>query len=402
MSNLEKWRLYVRDLESPDLYIDWGFYFLISTCLQRRVWTSQGINAIYPNLFMLLVGPPACGKSRVVSMISDLIEDSALKTMSKDKKQTAPLFPYTADSITAEALSEYLAKECTKHFKTEDDKEYIHASCTMLVEELGVFLKKRTEDTVNMLNQLYDARNYRYYTKQKGKDNIQNVCVSLVAGTTPSFIRECFKDNLISQGFTSRFVVVYQDQPRFLRQFTGFTDDQLQARAELVKHMKALSTRCGPIPMSEECAAYHKRRYESGSYIHNRINTSPKLDMYYARKNIHLQKLAMCVQMGKSAKSTEIEMESFKQAEKFIAETEIFMHLSYDLTGRNAIHEFTRKLGEYVNNAPEGVSHKRVWLDWHSDLKKDELEAALEFLLQTDQIKATKQKGKLVYLPKGN
>jgi hypothetical protein len=76
------------------------------------------------------------------------------------------------------------------------------------------------------------------------------------------------------------------------------------------------------------------------------------------------------------------------------------MHLSYDLTGRNAIHEFTRKLGEYISNSPDGISHKRVWLDWHSDLKKDELEAAIEFLMQTDQITAAKKGGKLVYLPK--
>ncbi len=398
----DNWRLYLEDLESPDLYIDWGFYFLISSCLQRRVWTSQGINAIYPNLFMLLVGPPACGKSRLISMVSDILQDKELLIMSKDKKHTAPIFPYAADSITAEALSQYLAQECTKIFQREDGSDYIHASCTMLVEELGVFLKKRTEDTVNMLNQLYDARNYRYYTKAKGKDNVQNVCLSLVAGTTPSFIRECFNENLISQGFTSRFVVVYQEQPRFLRQFTGFEDKHMKARAELVQHVKKLSKRCGPIPMSEECAAYHKERYESGSYINNRINSSPKLDMYYARKNIHLQKLALAIQMGKLAESKEIDVDSFKQAEKFIAETEIFMHLSYDLTGRNVIHEFTRKLSDYINSKPEGVSHKRVWLDWHSDLKKDELEAALEFLLQTDQIVAAKQKGKLVYLPKGS
>lgn len=398
----DNWRLYLEDLESPDLYIDWGFYFLISSCLQRRVWTSQGINAIYPNLFMLLVGPPACGKSRLISMVSDILQDKELLIMSKDKKHTAPIFPYAADSITAEALSQYLAQECTKIFQREDGSDYIHASCTMLVEELGVFLKKRTEDTVNMLNQLYDARNYRYYTKAKGKDNVQNVCLSLVAGTTPSFIRECFNENLISQGFTSRFVVVYQEQPRFLRQFTGFEDKHMKARAELVQHVKKLSKRCGPIPMSEECAAYHKERYESGSYINNRINSSPKLDMYYARKNIHLQKLALAIQMGKLAESKEITVDSFKQAEKFLAETEIFMHLSYDLTGRNVIHEFTRKLSDYINSKPEGVSHKRVWLDWHSDLKKDELEAALEFLLQTDQIVAAKQKGKLVYLPKGS
>ena len=400
MTNLEKWRLYLEDLESPNLYIDWGFDVLISSCLQRRVWTSQGINAIYQNLFMLLVGPPACGKSRLISMISDIIRDSDLLIMSKNKKETEPLFPHTADSITAEALSRYLAVKCTKVFNRDDGSEYIHASCTMLVEELGVFLKKRTEDTVNMLNQLYDARNYQYYTKKQGEDNVQNVCLSLVAGTTPNFIRECFNENLISQGFTSRFVVVYQDQPRFLRQFTGFEDKHIKARADLVKHVKKLAKRYGPIPMSKECSAYHKERYESGSYINNRINTSPKLEMYYARKNIHLQKLALAVQMGISAESKEVELESLKAAEKFIAETEIFMHLSYDLTGRNVIHEFTRKIAEYVNGTDDGVSHKRLWLDWHSDLKKDELEAALEFLMQTDQIVAAKKGGKLVYLPK--
>ena len=400
MTVRDSWRLYLEDLESPDLFIDWGFYFLISSCLQRRVWTSQGINAIYPNLFMLLVGPPACGKSRLISMVSDIIQDAELQIMSKDKKDTAPLFEYTADSITAECLSQYLARDCTKVFTLDDGKEYIHASCMMLIEELGVFLKKRTEDTVNMLNQLYDARNYRYYTKKQGKDNVQNVCVSLIAGTTPSFIRECFNENLISQGFTSRFVVIYQEQPRFFRQFTGFEDKHVKARAAVVQHVKKLSKLCGPVPMSAECSAYHKERYEKGMYINSRINSSPKLDLYYARKNIHLQKLALAVQMGDSAESKEVTLESFKRAEKFIAETEVFMHLSYDLTGRNVIHEFTKKLGEYVNSKPKGVSHKKLWLDWHSDLKKDELEAALEFLMQTDQIMVSRQGGKLVYLPK--
>ena len=122
MTIRDNWRLYLEDLESPDLYVDWGFYFLISSCLQRRVWTSQGINSIYPNLFMLLVGPPACGKSRLISMVSDIVQDAELQIISKDKKGTAPLFEYTADSITAECLSEYLAKDCTKAFTLPDGK----------------------------------------------------------------------------------------------------------------------------------------------------------------------------------------------------------------------------------------------------------------------------------------
>ena len=41
-------------MESPDLFIDWGFYSLISAALQRRVWLYPDSMAIYPNVFTLL------------------------------------------------------------------------------------------------------------------------------------------------------------------------------------------------------------------------------------------------------------------------------------------------------------------------------------------------------------
>ena len=74
MNNLGKWRFYLKDIESPDLFIDWGFYSLISAALQRRVWLYPDAMAIYPNIFTLLVGPPAAGKSRVISQIADIIK----------------------------------------------------------------------------------------------------------------------------------------------------------------------------------------------------------------------------------------------------------------------------------------------------------------------------------------
>ena len=78
MTNIEKWRYFLKDLESPDLFIDWGFYSMISTALQRRVWLFPDTFTLYPNLFVLLVGPPAAGKSRVISQVSEHIKNPVL------------------------------------------------------------------------------------------------------------------------------------------------------------------------------------------------------------------------------------------------------------------------------------------------------------------------------------
>ena len=78
MTNIEKWRHFLKDLESPDIFIDWGFYSMLATALQRRVWLYPDTFTLYPNLFTMLVGPPAAGKSRVISQVSEFIKNQSL------------------------------------------------------------------------------------------------------------------------------------------------------------------------------------------------------------------------------------------------------------------------------------------------------------------------------------
>ena len=104
MTNPDKWRFYLKDMESPDLFIDWGFYSLISAALQRRVWLYPASMAIYPNIFTLLVGPPAAGKSRVLSQVTDIIKSEKLMEPDKKKNTMVPMFPHGADTTTQESL----------------------------------------------------------------------------------------------------------------------------------------------------------------------------------------------------------------------------------------------------------------------------------------------------------
>ena len=78
------------------------------------------------------------------------------------------------------------------------------------------------------------SHSYHYKSKHQGSDDITNICVTMLGGTTPSFIREAFSDKIISQGFTSRVIVVFGHAPRFFRQFPGLTDQQRQCRKDIV------------------------------------------------------------------------------------------------------------------------------------------------------------------------
>ena len=49
----------VEDTEAPRAFWMWGALYTIGATLRRQVWLPFGIQNIYPNLYVLLVAPPA-------------------------------------------------------------------------------------------------------------------------------------------------------------------------------------------------------------------------------------------------------------------------------------------------------------------------------------------------------
>jgi energy-coupling factor transporter ATP-binding protein EcfA2 len=392
MTNLEKWRHYLKDLESPDLFIDWSFYSLISAALQRRVWLYPDSMAIYPNIFTLLVGPPAAGKSRVISQVADVIKNEKLMEPNLEKNNMVPMFPCGADTTTQESLLRFMRDDCIRTFKIPDKrlggtatKKRSHHSICFMVEELGVLFRKNSEDMVNMLNQFYDSRSYHYKSKHQGSDDITNICVTMLGGTTPSFIREAFSDKIISQGFTSRVIVVFGHAPRFFRQFPGLTDQQRQCRKDIIDTLYNLHDICGEVSLSKEAQEWHKELYESGELYSKRVNKDPRLDNYYGRKNVHLLKTAMLIHFA-DHKSMEISLNDMQRAFKLLTITEHKMHEAFNTVGRNPIGEITKHILRYIIDADSGVRYKKLWLKFVSEITKQELDQVLEFLVTTEQV----------------
>ena len=109
MTNAEKWKFWNRDSFSPDIFIEWSWWMLVSSVLQRRVWYGNDTYPLYPNLYTLFVAPPGIGKGLQLDQIKDFMEFHKLNNVSEEEVLLAKhlgkiksnlLFPVASDSTT--------------------------------------------------------------------------------------------------------------------------------------------------------------------------------------------------------------------------------------------------------------------------------------------------------------
>ena len=444
MTNYEKWLAYTDGLSSPDNFIQWGWIYTISSCLQRRVWIGNTNdkghpsedNCLFPNMPVILVGEPGVGKGLVIKSVTSLVKHWQRKDKTKDdfpaelaamtelsqqaqivqesgnEKAAATeyqghagkkggeiikplLFPVAADATTFEALVEAVSESITTinyvKYKPDGTKTlgfYDHCSLCFLLPELSSLLRKRTNDTVNYLLGLYDCPlDFEYRTKNSGRDRVRRGCINLLAGTTPGFIQSTFDDSLLDEGFTSRTFFIYASKNRKNQAFIPvLTQQQLEHKAELLKHIKKLSGLYGQVKMGEGVVEFIEEwwnRVESNKKL--RPNQSPKLIPYYARKNIHLLKVAMSIHFGESLDMI-LPLEAVKKALAILDKEELDMHKAI------VIHqnETTKLMAKVLEALKSGKKdYVQLLCDCHGSYKtRKEMDDTLDLLITMEQIKS--------------
>lgn len=427
--NLERWRYYMQDIISPNSYIDMGFYFMISSALQRRVYLGHDERPLFPNLYILLIGRPGIGKGLVIKPITNLlkfhkhkdrdkeygtlggvsgngaaaikdVEDiiDSLKTTGtqylRDKhKEESLIFPVSADSITYECLVQEHATSVRYH-KVPIEHPFVkkgyyrHCSLIFLLEEISTLFRKHTEDVTRYLLKAYDCEDYEHKTKHFGIDSVRRGCLSLLGGTTPDFILEAFNDKLLNEGFASRAISVFESSPRFYRfDMAHFNDEQLGCKTFILKHLFNLYKLFGKVEYSPE--AYEFLRYYVEEVLPNcKVNRSPKLDHYYARKNIHLQKLAMAIHFADSTEMV-LPLWACEKALSVLNSLEVKMDQALHVSGKNPVGTAAVKI-ERVLECKGPLTFTEIWGLFIHDLDQNQMLEAITYLIQAGKIVSNK------------
>ena len=446
MTNYEKWMKYMDGFSSPDCFIQFGFYYMINACLQRRVWCGPEHAPCYPNMYVILTGEPAVGKGLVIKQVAsvikhhkmddpkefgtknlpntpvnlDIMEKLQTEAISKedyenaikheagnnpeDKKHKDKLYekplkvPVAADATTYEALTRSMSRAYRrKPYSKYDDKlqknipaSYGHSSLCFCLEEISSLFRKKTEDLVNFLLVAYDCGYYTYDTKTQGTDKIRKCCLNFFGGTTPNFMHRSFNDALINEGFSSRCFFIFAASNR-IRPFwiSELTEEQKQCYQDILEHTAKLTNLFGHVDFTPEANTFLEEWW-NGFQTGNRPNTNVKLNPYYGRKKVHVLKMAMAIHFGESTEMT-IGIDCVKKALEVLAEQEKKMHYCLGLDRANPLANATDKVFKYIENLQgKTIGFKPLYAEFWTTLPgpdfQDNLKTILEHLKETGQI----------------
>lgn len=404
MTNFERWQIYTKNFTSPDSWITFGFYFMIGAALQRRVWFyGEGEDGmeLFCNPYIVFVGPPASGKGLVLGTVANFLRhhkyEKAGVITTNVGKEYPPLFPLGGDSITFEELLRDIGAS-TRRIATGGPKDpiYVHTSYAFCLEELSSLFKRKTEDVVKFLQNAYDCKQYEYRTKHQGKDLLRKLCVSFLAGTQVSFLKEASEAKIFGQGFASRTLFLFEKDERFHRfHISQFDDEQKTAKAELLDWLKKLSCLYGEIKYDAETYGFLEAWLTEKLIPARARAAGTKLEDYFGRKKVMMLKLAAAIHFADNLSLT-IPIQTFMQAIEMLDSVEEQMIEGFGVAGKNDLHYRSREIMLFIKKNRR-VTMRDLIREFIADSSIREIEECLIELEVGFGLKKDEDSGKTVY-----
>lgn len=329
---------YSENSEPPKSYHTWVAVSLIAGALQRRVHFRWGHEKIYPNMYIVLVGPSGrCRKGTAIGIGKDLLKEINIAT--------------TSESITREALIRAMKNAMSNYTDAETQQFKFHCSLTAISPELSVFLGQNDLKFLSDLTDWYDsADTWTYETKGAGTDQIQGLCFNLLGATAPDWFSSILPQEALGGGFTSRIIFVVEDRKGKTVPKTELSQEHLEMRNQLrtdLEHITTMSGRFEFDPAAE--AAYiawyteQERLMDSGHYVID----DARFSGYCDRRATHVRKLCMIVSASRS-NDLVITKADFDRARMMLEAVEINMPRAFSGLGRATYSDVTERVLTYI------------------------------------------------------
>lgn len=305
---------YTEGRGSPDLFRKWAGLFTVAAALERKVWIKTSKGVLYPNLYVITVGPPGAGKTLSTALAHDLIQ--TLNTGDERGHHIAP------SSVTKASLIDAMEAAKRKVIRLQDKEQMVEFnSLTVTADELGVFLPAYENDFMNTMTNIYDCRIYSE-TRRSSKINIKMDAPQLnfMAATTPSYLNNFLPEGAWDQGFLSRTMLVYSgaDGPSDLFRINGHDENLYR---DMKADLKEIGELYGKMEWTAEASEAINAWHMAGGPPEP---DHPKLLHYNTRRTAHLLKLCTVVSAAQS-NDLLITLEHYAEALDLLIEAETRM-----------------------------------------------------------------------------
>lgn len=342
---------------TPEIFRLWAGISAIAGALERRVWVDTAQSIVYPNLYILLVGPPASGKTQAIDPVADL-------WLSAKRFHTAP------NSITSASLIDALAEADRKIIVPPPDMLIEYHALQVPASELGVLVNKHDMEFLSNLNYIYDnPKTYRQKRRhQNGGKELQIVhpMLNILAGTQPGFLASLLPDEAWHMGTMSRMIMIYAHQSPH-RELFGALPPKGPIYDSLLKAMNVMADLRGQFQWEPQVAMEFEHWFKAKLPP---IPTHSKLTYYSGRRVLHMLKLCMVAAISRSRLELVIRLADFERARDWMLSAEKFMpDIFRDMYGKSD-HQLIEDL------------HLFLWGLWIKGGKKSLHESVLYSYLQ--------------------
>lgn len=374
---------YVEHTAAPRIMHIWAALTTASACLGRHAYFDFGTGPIYPNLYTLLVGPPATKKSTAISLATKLTDKTQVKYAPNDtagKRQGLIVALENVEPPTEKGklFKELSGDDILSTLNSIDVTFSSPSKYAMFIKasEWGSFIGQNNIDLARFLIKLYDGEDYDYFLK-KEKYIIRNPLFAMLGGTTPTDISVLLPPEVVGQGFMSRIILVHASKGR--RAFRPKLDEKAANSIRGTFHHLWYNSHG---VMTESPAAF--QAFEKLYDYNVRINDT-RFVYYAERRQTHLTKLAMI--LAACRHSMIIEDYDVNEAHYILAETEVTMSdalgeygLLPEAKARQRLLEHLR----YINLAIPEVELQRYMA---KDMRPADFARAMEDMIVAGRVK---------------
>jgi len=375
---------YTDNNEAPYLFKKWTAISCVAAALQRKCRLEWGVGLTwYPNMYIVLVGPPSARKGTAMGPGLELLE--AIGTIK-----------LAANATSIQALIKRLKETNHNDVDLETGDMVFHSSLTVFSKEFTVFLGYQNNPMIAALCDWFDCdRRWKYETISRQTEEIIGVWVNLFGATTPDLIRMSMPIEMIGGGLTSRTIYVVEGKKGKSVACPVITDRELQLKNDLIYDLEKIALLSGNYKYTDNFVDKWTEFY------HMNDNFPPDLgknfDGYLGRRALHVMKLAMisCAARNKSVgQNLTIDSRDLTWAISTIEEVEINMRYVFKGVGRNPYADVMHQALTWLCSLERSeISLREFYIRYQDDLDRLTLDRLIQSLEIAGKIKRSYRPG---------
>jgi hypothetical protein len=374
---------FTKESEASSQYLWWVAAATLAGALRRRVWAKWGHDKIYPNLYVMLVGPAGSRKTRAINFARKFANGIDI--------------PVSAESTSREGLIWHMMQNGQLQ---EMNGDLLQTSPLLVAaSEFASLYRTSKESLMEFLNDIYDTEQYddkpwTYETRGRPEpDVIVRPYMTLLSGATPSWIAETLGPGYIDQGLSARTITVYSGGPRFYKAKPNITPEMWLMHGYLLEDLKHISTLHGEFEVTEEAWDWFVYWYTE---IYPKQRVDYRLSTYLTRKPLHLWKTAQLISIAETDNLT-LNGDHFRTALEQLENTEPFMSRAFTAVGRNPLASRQEVLMTAIQEARE-ISQVELLDRFGSEVSDAELQEIIQRLILTKRVApVASRNGDMVY-----